>query len=343
MRHFAVLLSSILLLSPFGLASTGKAAAPMAAVPPVAVRLTSGGCCTQPFWSPDGEQVRYIDRPAGGKLGIYGVDVGDAKQGPRLVSERIEDSRIVGGYRVETSGTTTSLVRLSDGKKWRVPAQGRNVLFSPDFKRIAWSISDDSLSPERQVAAIWVAAVDGSGAKRVASVRRGSLNGWISGDALLVTGQDPKSTKEQVLWSLALANGRLTELARAERLRSAVLSASGRWVVYYTTFNADGGNSLWLASTRGGKPKALPRDAFGAYQWRPLGGEDRLLIVPFRPQARFHELWQLDPETLEMAPLTSADQTPFKIANGDWRVSPDGRYVAYVESRDRNLWVMELP
>ena len=343
MRRSALLLLLVLLLSAPTSVSMSQAAAPAAAAPSVPVRLTSGGCCTQPFWSPDGKQVRYIDRPAGGKLGIYGVGVNDAGKGPRLISERIEDSRIVGDFRVETSRTTTTLVRLSDGKQWRVPAQGRNVLFSPDFKRIAWSITDDTLTPERQVAAIWVAAVDGSGARRVAAVRRGSLNGWISGDALLVTGQDPKSTREQVLWSLALANGQLTELARAQRLRSAVLSPSGRWVVYYTTFDSDGGNGLWLASTSGGKPRALPRDAFGAYQWRQVGREDRLLIVPFRPEARHHELWQLDPQTLEMIPLTSASETPFKIANGDWRVSPEGDYIAYVESRDRNIWVLKLP
>lgn len=342
MRRSAILLLLVLLLSAPAPVSMSQAAAPSAAEPSP-VRLTSGGCCTQPFWSPDGKQVRYIDRPPGSKLGIYGVDVDDVKKGSRLISERIEDWGIVGDFRVETSGSTTTLVRLSDGKQWRVPAQGRNVLFSPDFTRIAWSITDDTLAPERQVAAIWVAAVDGSGAKRVASVRRGSLSGWISGDALLVTGQDPKSTGEQVLWSLALASGQLTELARAERLRSAVLSPSGRWVVYYTTFDSDGGNGLWLASTSGDRPRALPRNAFGAYQWRKVGGADRLLIVPFRPEARYHELWQLDPRTLAMIPLTSANETPFKIANGDWRVSPRGDYIAYVESRDRNIWVLELP
>lgn len=342
MKRSAILLLLVLLLLAPAPVSMGQATAPVAGEPSP-VRLTSGGCCTQPFWSPDGKQVRYIDRPPGGKLGIYGVDVNDVRQGPRLVSERIEDSRIVGDFRVETKGATTTLVRLSDGKAWRVPAQGRNVLFSPDFKRIAWSITDDALAPERQVAAIWVAAVDGSGAKRVASVRRGSLSGWVSSDALLVTGQDPKSTGEQVLWKLALTNGQLTELARAQRLRSAVLSPSGRWVVYYTTFSSDGGNGLWLASTSDGKPMALPHDAFGAYQWRQVGGEDRLLIVPFRPDARYHELWQLNPETLDMTPLTSANETPFKIANGDWRVSPVGDYIAYVESRDRNIWVLKLP
>ena len=44
-----------------------------------------------------------------------------------------------------------------------------------------------------------------------------------------------------------------------------------------------------------------------------------------------------------MRELTTPESTPFKIANGDWRVSPDGRYVAFVESSDRNIWALELP
>jgi Tol biopolymer transport system component len=35
--------------------------------------------------------------------------------------------------------------------------------------------------------------------------------------------------------------------------------------------------------------------------------------------------------------------TPLNILNGDWRVSPDGRYVVFVNSADRNLWLLELP
>ena len=306
-------------------------------------RLTTGGCCTQPFWSPDSKQVQYIDKPAGGKLGIYGVSVAAPEVRPALVSERVEDSRIVGPYRVETTRTTTTLVRVSDGKKFAIPAQGRGVQFSPDFKRIAWSISNPDLPPEQQVAAIWVANVDGSGAKRLATLRRGGVGGWISNSTLLVNGQDAKSRTLQVLSSLSTADGKLTEIARADRLRSAVLSPSGKWIAYYTAFNSEGENGLWVVDTQGGKPKAAPKGAFGAYQWRPGKGGDTLVIVPFNPDATYHEFWQLNPETLALTQLTKAEDAPLKIANGDWRVSPDGRRVAYVESKDRNIWVVELP
>jgi len=310
---------------------------------PLPVRLTSGGCCTQPYWTPDSQEIRYIDKPQGGKLGIYGVSPEKTGVAPALVSERVEDSRVVGPYRIETTANATTLIRLSDGKAFKVPAQGRSVQFSPDFKRIAWSISNESDNPEQEVAAIWTANVDGSNAKRVGTARRGGVGGWIGNNALLVNGQENKTGGAQILWALNLADGKLRELARAERLRSALLSPSGQWVAYYTTFAKDGQNGLWLVSTQGGAAKALPAEAFGAYQWRAGSEGDRLVIVPFRPAAKLHEFWQLNPETLAFEQLTKGEETPVKIANGDWRVSPDGRYVAYVESADRNIWVVALP
>ncbi|RME46358.1 MAG: hypothetical protein D6791_08505, partial [Chloroflexi bacterium] len=53
-------------------------------------RLTTGGCCTQPFWSPDSRQVLFIDRPApDAPVGIWGVDVTQPQSAPELVTERI--------------------------------------------------------------------------------------------------------------------------------------------------------------------------------------------------------------------------------------------------------------
>lgn len=68
----------------------------------------------------------------------------------------------------------------------------------------------------------------------------------------------------------------------------------------------------------------------------------RLLVIPFRPEAASHELWELDINAGEARRLTHPDATPFKIANGDWSVSPDGRHVAFLDSRDRNIWLLTL-
>ena len=143
--------------------------------------------------------------------------------------------------------------------------------------------------------------------------------------------------------------GERVELARAERLRGTSPSPSGGWVLYYITFDDDPTrNGLWLVRTDGSGQRQLPDALFGSYQWRGCADgctaeEDRLLIVPFQPDAAQHELWEVTPATGDARRLTDPAVTPFKIANGDWRVAPDGRHIAYVEARDRNVWVLPLP
>ena len=317
---------------------------------PRAIQLTTGGCCTQPFWSPDSLEIRFIDKPdEASPVGIWGVPLDQPQAAPVLVSERIELSTALPDYLIETVGDTTTIERLADGQRWTVPAQGRTVRLSPDRSRIAWSITNADLEPERQVAAVWVANLDGSDARQVATLPRGGVSGWISNDVLLVSGRESLQAQEQTLSALSLADGATTELARAERLRGQVLSPSGQWIVYYTTFDADPSkNGMWLVRTDGSGSRQLDREFFGAYQWRgcPDGcgpQDDRLLIVPFDPEAAFHRLVEVNPATGNAKPLTDPAVTPFKIANGDWRVSPDGNTVVFVESGDRNIWAIGLP
>jgi hypothetical protein len=236
-----------------------------------------------------------------------------------------------------------------DGERWTVPARGRSVRISPGQKRIAWSEGNDDLPPDRQVTAIWIANLDGSEPRKVVTLRRGGLSGWISDDILLVSGRESANAPDQVLWALPLDGSPQVELARAERLRGPLLSPSGAWVAYYVTFDADPArNGLWVARTDGSGAKQLPPELFGSYQWRGCPGPcepdaETMLVVPLQPAAEYHELWQLEAASGETQRLTDPAVTPFKIANGDWRVSPDGRHIAYLESSDRNIWAIALP
>ncbi len=338
--------------TPTATATAAPTATPTATPtpPPQAVQLTASGCCTQPFWSADSQQVRFIDKPdPQSPVGIWGVDINQPMAPPALVTERIEESLVRNGFLVETSGATTTIEQVSDGRRWQVPAQGRSVIISPQKTRIAWSINNDDVPVENQVTQIWTANLDGSEARRLASLPRGSLAGWISEDTLLVSGRDSLQAREQWLQALSLADGSTRELARAERLRGSALSPTGEWVVYFITFGADPAqNGLWLARTDGSEQQRLDSSLFGSYQWRgcPGGcaaGQDRLALIPFRPDAEWHQLWELDPNTGDLRQLTDPAATPFKIANGDWRLSPDGRKMAFVESRDKNIWMIELP
>jgi Tol biopolymer transport system component len=311
-------------------------------------QLTAGGCCTQPFWSPDSRQVLFIDKPApADPVGIWGVDVSQpGLTSPQLVTERIAFYTGDLTYRIELGQDTTVVERLAGplsetvSARWSVPAAGRSVSISPGRKRIAWQVSNEDLPSERRTTQVWVANLDGSDAQSVITLPRGGFSDWISDDVLLLSSRDSLESREQVLYTFSLTDGSTTELVRAERLRSGLLSPDRAWLVYYIALDEDPAqNGLWLVRTDGTERRRLAPDLFGAYQWRD---SHRLLIIPFRPDAAFHELWELDVETGETRRLTNPEVTPFKIANGDWTVSPDGRYVVFVESRDHNLWLLTL-
>jgi Tol biopolymer transport system component len=314
-----------------------------------AIQLTEGGCCTQPFWSPDSQEVRFIDMPAADQpVGIYGVSVAAPLAAPQFVTGRLEESTASPRFLIETGGDVTVIERRSDGQRWTVPAGGRNVLISPDETRIAWAISNSDAPSSDQVTALWLANLDGSEAQQIATLPRGGLSGWIDDDTLLISSRDSQEAREQVLSALSLADGTRTELVRAERLRGQVLSPSGGWLVYYVTFDADPArNGLWVVRTDGGQSIQLGDDLFGSYQWRPCPErcapeDDRLIIVPMQLDAPLHWLVELNPANGEVRQLTDPAVTPFKIANGDWRISPDGSTMAFVESSDKSIWVMAL-
>jgi hypothetical protein len=314
-----------------------------------AVQLTEGGCCTQPFWSPDAQEVRFIDKPAADQpVGIWGVSLAEPLAAPHFVTDRLEESTASPRYLIETDGDTTVIERRSDGQRWTVPAGGRNVLISPDETRIAWTVTNSDAPSSAQITALWLANLDGSQAQQIATLPRGGLGGWIDDDTLLISSQENLAAREQILSTLSLADGAATELVRAERLRGQVLSPSGGWLVYYVTFDPDADkNGLWVVSTDGAQSIQLADDLFGSYQWRPCPvrctrEEDRLVIVPMQPDAPLHGLMELAPASGEVRPVSDPAVTPFKIANGDWRISPDGRAVAFVESSDHNIWVLAL-
>lgn len=289
----------------------------------------------------------FIDKPSpDAPVGIWGVDVTRPDPTPELVTERIAFYTADLAFLVELSQDTTVIERLADpltgtgGARWTVPAEGRPVSISPGRKRIAWQVSDDDLPFERRVTQVWVANLDGSDAQPAATLPRGGFSGWVSDDVLLLSGRESLESREHILYTFSLTSGRTTELVRAERLRGGLLSPDGAWLAYYVALDKDPAqNGLWLVRTDGSARRQLDRDLFGAYQWRDAG---RLLVIPFRPKAASHELWELDVNTGETRRLTDPGIVPFKMANGDWTVSPDGRHVAFVESRDRNIWLLTL-
>jgi Tol biopolymer transport system component len=118
------------------------------------------------------------------------------------------------------------------------------------------------------------------------------------------------------------------------------ISNGGTWVAYFISFNDDATrNGIWVQRTDGSEARKL--DQWGAYQWRD---DSHLLLIPTRTDSQKpFDLWDINAATGQGKQLTSGATTSLTILNGDWRVSPDGKAIVFVNSADRNLWLLKLP
>lgn len=310
---------------------------------PVLRQLTQSGCCAQPFWSPDSQQVLYIDRPGQDSLaGIWGAPVTGGP--PALWSERLGLYSPNLSLRAYPARNQTIIERLADGRTWTVANAGRAISFSPDGTRVAWMSGQSGPPFDSAVRQIWISPIEGGPARQALAGEGMGLAGWLSDGRLLVTTRAAAPQNDQIVSILTLPGDpgqppTLQEVARGERLRSLALSPGGDWLAYVVSFTDDPADSgLWLASLATGQRRKV--EPFGAYRWRDA---NHLLLVPLEPGAPSNRLVQIEAGNGAAAVLLDPQQPPFKIANGDWSVSPDGRYVVFVAAQDQALWLIELP
>lgn len=307
---------------------------------PRVVRLTDPGCCTGLFWSPDG-RILFLDDPPGAEpLGIWSVDPGQPEEPARLFHRWAALFTEDMAFEMKTGGSATELLPLSDGEVITVPAGGRPIRLSPGGGRAGWTTSPD-VPYERRIADVWVANLGDTAGTRIASVPRGSIVAWISETSLLVRGRDALSASEDVLWTVDAGSGARNEIARGERLRGEAVSPGGRWIAFYIVNSPqEDRNGMWLVSPDGSPPRRMANVAFGAYRWRDA---DRLLVVPLDYGAPAHRLLSVDARDLNVEAVTDPALQSFRIANGEWSPSPDGRWVAFVEASDKSIRAIELP
>lgn len=296
-----------------------------------------------PFWASDGLQILYIDKPAQDMpSGVWGIDLQGSE--PQFVTERLGIYSADMQLRAFPENEVTYVENLSTGALWPIPNGGRAVSFSPDNAWLAWTAGQSGPPFDTAQREIWISRVDGSEAQLVFSGTRAGFGGWFPDGRLLVSGLADETSKEQALWALNLGqqqNGQanLVELGRGNRLREAKISPNGTWVAYISTFSADRAqDGLWIVDSRTGEGRRP--DIFGGYQWRD---DQNLLVVPLDLSQPVHRLLQVESANGQVHPITEPESTPFKIANGDWSVSPGGGEIAFVSAEDSNIWLIELP
>jgi hypothetical protein len=309
---------------------------------PVFTQLTNGGCCVQPFFSPDGSRALFLDRPSGAQpVGIYGVPVAQPGQAPTLLIDKLGPFSRDLSHRALLVNGQTQVERVADGQTWPIDNGGRSVSFSPDAKRLIWSVSEEAGGFDRRKSDLFVANIDGSGARRVVTRFGGGAVAWFDdGVRILIGGRAQRGDPLPSLAVLNLDDGSVRDLFTAERWRGVLLAPGGRHAIYFIAQARELGiGGTYLVNID--KPEPQRMDFFGSYRWRDA---TRLLYVPLTADATANELWQYDLETGQSTRLIAADPaSPFKIGNGDWDVSSDGQRLLWVNARDRNIWTTVLP
>lgn len=329
--------------------TTGAASASSSPAAPAGppFRLTEPGCCARAFWRLDSRSLWFIDRPAGGQTGFYAVTLDAPLAPPTLITSTIASLSPDQRWSVAQTRERTTLTRLEDGQRFEVPSAGRAVSFSPAGLQIAWQVGGGPNNaaggpPADPSNRIHVAAVDGSGDRQVAALENGSLAGWLDEQQLLIRVRQGRDSDVDELQALPLDGRPARALLRSERLRGVSLSTDRSWLAYSVSGSTTpGANGLWIAATAPGS--AAPRrldGLFGAFRWRD---GRRLVIIPFEPGAASHRVIELDAPTGARRALTDPAVTPFRIADGDWSLSPDGRHLAFLSAADDALYALALP
>lgn len=302
---------------------------------PALKQLTQGKCCTQPFWSADSRQVYFIDKPdSKSPTGFYAVDIGTSAL-PKFVSERITFFSSDLQYALSYDTVNATIERVSDGQKWQIRTGGRTVLMSPDHTRVVWNETGQNGPLETRVTNVMHANLDGSGAHSLGSALRGGASAWLDNDRLLMTARPDRTSQVVTLSVFTISTGASRALAMSDHLRNTLPSPGGAWVAYTIVFDKDPAlNGLWFIRTNGGAAHKV--DFWGSFQWRD---SHRIIYVPLLSDGSDHAFYEYDADTGAQRRLIGPADPVFKIANGDWVVSPDGSKIVFLETKDLNLWL----
>jgi hypothetical protein len=267
---------------------------------------------------------------------MYGVHI-DRPGDVQVVLDEVAAYTAGFEYRIDPNDQSIRLTRLSDGDVWELPTGGRSVVVSPDGEAAAWSDFNRDAEPENRRTKLRV-MLRGEEPATIAELGRGSLSGWLGVDQLLASRRPDSNSEMDELVVVDLDGGTQRLLVATERLRGVSVAPGGRRLAAHATGNGPL-IGLFLVDVATGDVTNIPDALFGAYRWRDA---DRLLIIPMVPGER-HRLVEYHVDTGEQRELVTADEAPFKVANGDWSVAPGGQRIVWVEASDKSVWMRELP
>jgi hypothetical protein len=310
-------------------------------------RLTRPGCCALPFWSPDSSAVYYYDGADGALATRYAVSV-QAESAPQPIGEAPHRLYSPDGLweLVQIDGRTR-LVRRATGEWREIATGGALPQFSPSSARLLWHRhpADNIPGGIPPLTEVWIADVD-STKRELLGTQQGGAVYWLDETRLLAVEPIGRTqTFKLFIWSLATRQK--TPLAQVKNLRGLQVSPGGAIILFYAPFQDDPARSglYGMLTQPNAQPVQLP--FFSSYRWR-----DSKTILYLRYGANANPFLSTDGEQMLLASydVTTGEQRiltdpaqPFRIANDDWHVSPDGRHVVFWNADDSALWLISLP
>jgi hypothetical protein len=307
-------------------------------------RLVGGGCCPGAWWSAASTHLLYIDRPPGAPAtALYTVPVWPPGAPPEVADARVSEQAGAARMRVYVEEGRSIVRDLETDEQWAVPTNGNPMRLSPDGSQAVWWEATGTRRDVDGINRVWSAPVRGGEPVELAALWGLAVVDFLPDNRhVLAVGRPFRERPLFSLLRLDTQGGEMVELARGEWLSDALLSPNGRWVVYLTSLDRQNPqrNGVWVVGTEGdayGSARKL--DFTGAYRWRD--GE-HLLYVPLEMDAPSHEVWEMAVETGQSRLLLGED-LGIRIASNDWSVSPDGGSLAWLDERERDLWLVDLP
>jgi Tol biopolymer transport system component len=331
-------------LAPASTATTVPATATTQPFTPSLTKLTDGGCCRNPVWHPDGTRVLYTDAVPGQRLAATYAVPADGS-GPPTVFFPSAATVAPDGSRIAFPDFANNVTRIQEFGKQSTATIANNaayVWFSPDGRQVAWLALAPGPQPSSNVdrlVRVWVANADGSNARARGNVVRAAELAWFpDNQRLLFVGRDTDGGNPGI-YVLDINAGTLTRVVEAFSPRGARLSPDGTHIVYLAALEEQpGDNGLFIVNADGSAKRKLP--LIGGIRWVP--DSRSMIILPVQTDNGPDQLVRIDTTTLATTPLTDRAALPFRVAQDEWQLSPDGARIVFNALTDSTIYVLRF-